>query len=80
MTKEQLQALSQLRKAFTRCRKADLVFTGVDNSIMCADANNENFIELMDKMSPCEAMIELHNIYGEIAFIHGSEYLDSGAT
>lgn len=74
MNSKQMAALNGLGKAFLECRKANLVFAGVEGSLL-ATVDSPEFRELMDSTSSCEAILVCEN---HTVKTHGT-YLDSGS-
>lgn len=73
MNKKQEAALEVLEAAFLECKKAGLVFVGIDRDIEAVQ-NNAEFKALKKSTSSCEAalVVETHRVCS-----HGT-YLDSG--
>lgn len=73
MNAKQLAALQKLEAAFLECKKAGLVFAGIDQSLE-ATVRSPEFNRLRDASSSCEAVLRSDCRRVET---HGA-YLDSG--
>ena len=74
MNPKQKAALKKLEAAFLECKKAGLVFVGIDQAIE-ATVRSPEFNHLRESSSSCEAV--LRSDYRRVE-THGA-YLDSGA-
>lgn len=73
MNSKQDAALKKLEAAFLECKKAGLVFAGVDSDLL-ATAKSTEFKLLRKATSTCEAMLDGENYRVRT---HGT-YMDSG--
>lgn len=73
MNSKQGAALKKLEAAFLECKKAGLVFAGIDQALEAAVKSPE-FNRLRDSSSSCEAVLRSDHRRVET---HGA-YLDSG--
>lgn len=73
MNPKQKAALNKLESAFLECKKAGLVFAGIDNDLEAVVSSPE-FKKLRNSSSYCEAVLESDSYRVQT---HGT-YLDSG--
>lgn len=73
MNTKQEAALKKLGDAFLECKKAGLVFAGVDSSLL-ATVKSQEFEKLRKSTSTVEAMLDSEN---HAVTTHGA-YMDSG--
>jgi hypothetical protein len=78
LTKVQTDAIKKLEAGFLACKRAGLVFCGIDDNLICT-SGGDAFSDESNASSPCEAMIQRVNggVPTKTVKTYGV-YLDSG--